>query len=59
MDLNNLVSIPRASKTTDRAEHWIRRRLINGQIRGEKIGRDWYLYSEEVQRLEQEFPVTP
>lgn len=58
MDLENLVSIPKAAKKMDLAEHMIRRRLINGRIKGEKIGRDWYVYLDEVRRLEQEHPVT-
>ena len=57
MDTDNLVSVPRAAKRTSMSETTIRRGVMNGTIRGAKIGRDWFIPLAEVDLLAAEYPL--
>ncbi len=56
-NLNELVPLNVASKRTNLGDHTLRRGLIQGRIKGRKIGRDWFIYADEVNRLAAEFPI--
>ena len=53
------ASCAAAAKRTDKSEPFIRRGLKNGTIKGVKLGRDWFVIADEVDRLAIEFPLEP
>ncbi len=57
VNLDELVPLNAASKRTNMPDHTLRRGLIAGRIRGKKIGRDWFVFSDEANRLADEFPI--
>ena len=57
MEIETLVPLPAAAKHTSVSEANIRRRLKSGDIKGFKLGRDWVLPQEEVDRLAVEYPL--
>ena len=52
-----MIPIPAAAKRVDRSEAFIRRGVKDGSIQGEKLGRDWFVRAEEVERLAREYPL--
>ena len=56
-NLDEIVPFNTASKRTNLPDHTLRRGLIAGRIKGMKIGRDWFVYTEEADRLAAEFPI--
>lgn len=54
---SELIPVTRAAKRTALGEPAIRRRLRAGQIRGQKLGRDWFVAAAEVERLAVEYPL--
>lgn len=57
MNAEELIPIATAAKHTEKSEPFIRRGLKNGAIRGIKLGRDWFVTADEVNRLEREYPL--
>lgn len=57
MDANELIPIAVAAKHTEKNEPFIRRGVKSGAIRGRKLGRDWFVDADEVQRLAAEYPL--
>ncbi len=56
--IKELVPLKAAAKRTDLGENDIRRGLKSGAITGVKLGRDWHLPLEEVDRLAREYPIS-
>ncbi len=59
MEVSELVRLSRGAKTIDRTEAQLRRDIISGKVKGQKLGRDWFLPTDEVKRLSELYPVTP
>jgi excisionase family DNA binding protein len=59
MNVEELTPIAEAAKRTRQSESAIRRGLKLGRIQGVKIGRDWLLPNDEVDRLAREYPLGP
>jgi excisionase family DNA binding protein len=57
MNVEELVPIAEAAKHTQQSESSIRRGLKLRRIQGVKIGRDWLLPTDEVDRLAKEYPL--
>lgn len=55
--VKNVIPLPLPAKRTALAEGTIRRGIIGGTIEAQKLGRDWYLPIEEVNRLAREYPL--
>ena len=55
--VRGIKTIAETSKTTSLSEHKIRRGILDGSIEGEKLGAQWVLFPEEVERLEREHPL--
>ena len=51
-------TISQAAKRCDMSEPKIRRRLLEGAIRGEKLGSQWLIPITEVERLSHEYPLS-
>lgn len=51
------VALTLAAKKTALGEHAIRRGILKGAIEARKLGRDWYLPVNEVERLAKAFPL--
>ena len=58
MDMDELISMSQGMKVIGKNEAWARRELKANRVKGEKIGRDWWMYKTEVKRLAREYPVT-
>lgn len=56
-NLGELVPLNTVSKRTSLPDHTLRRGLNDGRIRGQKIGRDWFVFNDEADRLAKEFPI--
>ena len=52
-----MLTLTQASKRTVLGEPAIRRGIKQGSIEAKKLGRDWFLTLEEVQRLSREYPL--
>ena len=50
-------TISEAAKGTSLSETKIRREVVAGRIRGQKVGTVWLIPTEEASRLEREHPV--
>ena len=59
MDIDQLVPLGKAVKGTKLSEWTIRRQLRLGRREGVRVGRDWFLTVDEVDRLAKEFPLEP
>ena len=59
MDVNRLVPLGKAVKRTGLSEWTIRRELRLGRLEGIRVGRDWFLTIDEVNRLAKEYPLEP
>lgn len=53
----DLISLTLAAKRINLGEPAIRKGLHQGKIRGQKMGRDWYIPADEVERLAREYPL--
>ena len=50
--VDELVTIPIAAKRVPcESESSIRRKLVSGKAEGIKLGRDWFIFENEVKRL--------
>ena len=45
------LTIPQAAKRLPISETMLRRLVVSGQVPGYKLGRDWIVTSEEIDRL--------
>ena len=52
-----LIPLTQAAKRTCKGEPAIRRGIKLGTIDAQKMGRDWFLPTHEVERLAREFPL--
>ena len=57
MDIEGLIPLAGAAKRTSLSESSIRRGLKSGNIVGVKLGRDWLLSPQEVDRLAADHPL--
>ena len=57
MAIQTVYTVTQAAKRISLPEHVIRRELGQGAISGQKLGRDWMISADEVERLEKEFPL--
>ncbi len=48
------MKIPKAAKLIGRSEHTIRNWIKSGVLRATKLGRDWEVSEEEVERVKRE-----
>jgi hypothetical protein len=55
--VNTHLLLKVAAKSIGLSEDILRYRLRSGQVKGHKLGRDWFVPMEEVERLEREYPV--
>jgi excisionase family DNA binding protein len=55
--MEGLISVVEASKQLAIGEEALRRRLRSGRVKGQKLGRDWFLPLDEVDRLAAEYPL--
>ena len=58
MSTLGMIPVPAAAKRVNRSEAFLRRGVKDGNILGEKLGRDWFIHLEEVERLALEYPLT-
>jgi hypothetical protein len=59
MDPMDLIPIPLAAKRILKSETTLRRGVQTGQIKGMRLGREWFIPRVEVDRLAAEYPVAP
>jgi excisionase family DNA binding protein len=55
--IKTLTPLPLAAKRTALPESSIRRMIHAGAIDAQKLGRDWYIPVDEVERLSREYPL--
>jgi excisionase family DNA binding protein len=55
--MEGLISVVEASKQLAIGEETLRRGLRSGRVKGQKLGRDWFLSLDEVDRLAAEYPL--
>ena len=48
------MKIPKAAKLIGRSEHTIRNWIKSGVLRATKLGRDWEISEEEVERIKRD-----
>lgn len=48
------MKIPKAAKLIGRSEHTIRNWIKSGVLRATKLGRDWEVSAEEVERIKRD-----
>ena len=53
------LTIPRAAKRLPFSESTLRRMVVSGRVLGVKVGRDWLIDAEEVDKLIDQYPVEP
>lgn len=51
------MSVPAAAKVMSLSEQQLSRKLRTGEIIGEKFGRDWIIPTDEIARLERDYPL--
>jgi excisionase family DNA binding protein len=49
--MNDLIKISQALKNLPISRSTLIRLIQNGKIRGVKIGRNWFVYSNEIERI--------
>jgi excisionase family DNA binding protein len=50
------LTIPRAAKRLPFSESALRRMVVSGRVLGVKVGRDWLIDAEEVDKLIDQYP---
>ncbi len=56
--MDDYCTISQTAKRISLPEHEIRRRVIDGYIKGEKVGTLWIIPESEVKRLATEYPLS-
>ena len=52
--MHDLISVPEAAKRAGVSRDTMRRAAKNGTIKAERLGRDWFVHSEDITRWQNE-----